>query len=178
MKITSWILAAALGSACFAQEASKAPEPVHYFRLDFVLKELDAGKVINTRAYWISVSTEAGAHIRAGDQVQMKIPNSNSTTSSDIGVSIDCRPPKLLGDEIALSVRADISSLAPNESSDLRPIMRQNQWDSTAVVPLRKPTVIFSSDDPASKRQMQLEVTATPIKAGPGDVKVLPLNGK
>jgi hypothetical protein len=31
------------------------------------------------------------------------------------------------------------------------------------IVPLKKPTVVFSSDDVASKRQMQLELTATPI---------------
>jgi hypothetical protein len=32
------------------------------------------------------------------------------------------------------------------------------------IVPVGKPTVIFSSDDVASKGQMQLELTASPIK--------------
>jgi hypothetical protein len=31
------------------------------------------------------------------------------------------------------------------------------------IVPVKKPTVIFVSDDMSSKRQMQLELTATPI---------------
>jgi hypothetical protein len=31
------------------------------------------------------------------------------------------------------------------------------------IVPLKKPTVIFSSDDLTTKHQMQLELTATPI---------------
>jgi hypothetical protein len=43
------------------------------------------------------------------------------------------------------------------------PTIRQNRWVSTVAVPLKKPTVIFSSDDLTSKRQMQLELTATPI---------------
>jgi hypothetical protein len=30
-------------------------------------------------------------------------------------------------------------------------------------VPIRKPTVIFSSDDTTTKHQMQVELTATPI---------------
>jgi hypothetical protein len=43
------------------------------------------------------------------------------------------------------------------------PSIRSNSWSSVVIVPLKTPTLIFSSDDPASKRQMQLELTATPI---------------
>ena len=43
------------------------------------------------------------------------------------------------------------------------PMIRQNRWTSNVVVPLKKPTVIFSSDDLTTKHQMQLELTATPI---------------
>jgi hypothetical protein len=31
------------------------------------------------------------------------------------------------------------------------------------VVPIKKPTTVFSSDDPSGNRKMQLELTATPI---------------
>jgi len=41
--------------------------------------------------------------------------------------------------------------------------VRQNKWGSIVLVALRKPTVIFSSDDLTSKHQVQLELTATPI---------------
>jgi hypothetical protein len=44
------------------------------------------------------------------------------------------------------------------------PVIRQVKWNAPVIVPLGKPTVIFSSDDPSSKRQMQLELTARPIK--------------
>ncbi len=44
-----------------------------------------------------------------------------------------------------------------------RPTIRQNRWTSVTIVPLKKPTLLFSSDDPMSKRQMQLELTVTPI---------------
>jgi hypothetical protein len=44
-------------------------------------------------------------------------------------------------------------------------VVRQAKWSSIVLIPIRKgPTVIFSSDDPASKRQLQLEVTATPLQ--------------
>jgi hypothetical protein len=32
-----------------------------------------------------------------------------------------------------------------------------------ATIPLKKPTVLFSSDNLDSKSQMQVEVTATPV---------------
>jgi hypothetical protein len=44
------------------------------------------------------------------------------------------------------------------------PVTRQNQWRSAVVIPVKKPTVVFSSDDVSSKRQLQLELTATPVK--------------
>jgi hypothetical protein len=49
-------------------------------------------------------------------------------------------------------------------SSGLPPVVRTYNWSSTAIVPLRKATQIFSSDDLGSKRKFQLEVTATPVK--------------
>jgi hypothetical protein len=59
-------------------------------------------------------------------------------------------------------VTAEVSSAA--ETTDApAPVIRQVKWNSPVIVPLRKPTIIFSSDDPSSKRQMQLELTAIPI---------------
>jgi len=55
-------------------------------------------------------------------------------------------------------------SAAPaSAGTQLPPTIRQNRWSSSVVVPLSKPTVIFSSDDLTSKRQFQLELTATLI---------------
>ncbi len=44
------------------------------------------------------------------------------------------------------------------------PVIRQNVWDSTVLVPIGKPTVVFSSDDLDSKGKMQVEVTATRVE--------------
>jgi hypothetical protein len=81
-----------------------------------------------------------------------------------VGVNIDFRAIREVQRDLALSVSAEISSI-PSESGEVKPnpIVRQNKWDSSVVVPLKKPTLIFSSDDVSSKRTMQLELTATPI---------------
>ena len=71
-----------------------------------------------------------------------------------------CRPDS----DLALYVTAEISSAATERPADGPPMIRQTKWSSSVLVPLRKPTVVFSLDDPTTKGQMQLEMTATPIK--------------
>jgi hypothetical protein len=58
------------------QEAPTSTEPAKFYRLEFVVKEVEGGKVLNTRSY--SMMTEAtGAiyRIRAGS----KVPVATST---------------------------------------------------------------------------------------------------
>jgi hypothetical protein len=84
-------------------------------------------------------------------------------TYLDVGVNIDCRAAKEIQDQLALNVSAEISGIATEQPSN-QPLIRQTKWESNVIVPLRKPTTIFSSDDPSTKRQTQLELTAIPIK--------------
>jgi hypothetical protein len=86
----------------------------------------------------------------------------------DVGVNIDCRKLEELGDRVGLSILAEISSVMENHeatsSSSLPPIIRNNRWESTVLLPIKQPTILFSSDDPASKRKMQLQLTVMPIQ--------------
>ena len=168
-------LAAAAGAllwtagTCLAQgDAAKPPtEAPKFFHLDFVVKELDAGKVINARHY--SSITAAGdtgfcsCTMRSGNKVPVTTEGAAGApvlTYIDVGVNIDCRAVKEIEGSLALNLTAEISNTA---NATHPPIIRQTKWSSNAVVPIGKPTVIFSADDLASKGQMQLELTATPI---------------
>jgi len=152
---------------CLAQgEGAKATaEQPKYFHLDLVVKELDGGKVINARRYSTTVSTDAGTSvIRTGNKVPVTtgVSGSDNTqfTYVDVGVNIDCRGAKEIGTDLALFVGAEISSAA---TASLHPLIRQTKWSSNVIVPIGRPTVVFSSDDVTTKGQMQLEVTATPV---------------
>jgi hypothetical protein len=88
-----------------------------------------------------------------------------------VGVNIDCRSIKEAQRDLSLYVAAEISSL-PSEpdqqpttaaTTRMAPAVRQNRWSSWVIVPLKRPTLIFSSDDPTSKRQMQVDLTVAPI---------------
>ena len=153
-----------VAGACLAQDADKS-ELEKFFRLDFVVKELDAGKTVNSRSYFMIVGTpdKGVREIRTGNKVPFEVSTGN-WTQIDVGTSFDCSRVKEVPDGLSLIVTAEVTSILENPTAGpSHPIVRQNKWNSTVMVPLRKPTVIFSSDDVASKRQMQVELTATPI---------------
>lgn len=158
---------------CAAQgEGGKSGnEPPKYFHLDFVVQELEGGKVANARHYTTSVATgdAYNCQVRTGSKVAVQTGSSgnNSTqfTYIDVGVSIDCRAAREIDGSLALGVTAEVSSAGPARNPETPPLIRQNKWSSNVIVPIGKPTVIFSSDDVTSKGQMQLELTATLIPA-------------
>lgn len=153
---------------CLAQ--SDKPDE-KFYKLDFVAKELDGGKVTNSRTYSLLISnaiTTKGGSVRVGSRLPIQSPpGTGSFQYYDLGVNIDCRPVREIGSQLALDVNAEISSVVQGSDTaapTLPPVVRQNKWSSSALIPVGKPAVIFSSDDPSSKRTMQIEVTATPLK--------------
>ena len=162
-----WILTGVLllAHTSFAQTERESPNG--FFHLDFVTKELDDNKVINTRTYSLTVSDKAPGSIRTGSRVPVSTGNNPTQfTYIDLGVNIDCRDVRELPGQLTLSVSADISAAntETGSSSNPNPVIRQYKWGSTVIVPFRKATHIFSSEDLGSKRKFQLELTATPIK--------------
>jgi hypothetical protein len=177
-KITVLVLAGLMSLPCLAQSNGSTPDkqpaavaPKNFYQLNFVVRELESERVINSRSYSMILRSgnERGA-IRAGE----KVPYTSSTGANamwqqiDVGVNIDCRKLEELGDRVGLSILAEISSVMENHeatsSSSLPPIIRNNRWESTVLLPIRQPTILFSSDDPASKRKMQLQLTVMPIQ--------------
>ena len=149
---------ALIAGTCLAQEAA----PPKFYKLDFVVKEVEGTKVINARTYSGVISTEHSCSIRTGSKVPYS--TGNQYTFLDVGVSIDCRSVKETPGGLTMNVDADISSVLESTTpTNLPPTVRQNKWASYVVVPIKKPTVLFSSDDLTTRHQMQVEVTATPI---------------
>jgi len=161
-------LLACMAGAGFAQDeaAKAAAEHARYYHLDYAVKELDGGKLINARHYWTTV--EVGSHpacsIRTGSKVPIATSDKDTGfTYIDVGVSIDCSNVQETDGSLAISVAAEISTIAPQGNSK-QPLIRQNKWNGKALVPVGKATAIFSSDDVSSKGQIQLELTATPLR--------------
>lgn len=166
--------ACAFAAVVFASHgwAQPAEPPGKFYKLTFVVKEVEFDRTVNSRTYQTMVSTDRtnnpGCSIRAGSKLSIpSSPSSTSTTFVDIGVNIDCSFVRDLDDELSLRVSAEISSIPEDSATKGYHLIRQNRWNSFVVVPLSKPTLIFLSDDVTSnKRQLQVELTASPIRAG------------
>ena len=170
-------LAGLLALQCLGQKNGSTPAqaadaaPKKFYQLNFMVRELENERVINSRQY--SMILRGGAErgsIRSGQKVPY---SSRSGANSEwqqlsVGVNIDCHKLEELGDQVSLYILADLSSVVENHGeaglpSSAPPMIRNNRWESTVLLPVKKPTVLFSSDDPASKRKMQLLLTVTPI---------------
>ena len=178
------ILVPSLGGKVLAQESAKPQEtaktpepPAHFYHLEFVVQETGAdGKPTNSRTYSGTVSTsrtDRGFSTRTGSRVPIATGafgqgDSKNTQFQyiDVGVNIDARDARDEADKLALSLIVDVSSLAgtQNISGVNEPVVRQNKWQASVLVPIGKATVVFTSDVLDSKGGMQLVVTATPVK--------------
>ena len=65
-----------------------------------------------------------------------------------------------------MSVHADLSNfaIAEQQGQSMRPAIRQMKIDASTIATLGKPVVVGVVDDPNSKHQYQLEVTATKLR--------------
>jgi hypothetical protein len=165
-----------LGLLAFAMAAgtclAQTVDATKFYKLEFVVKEVDGTKVVNSRSYFMTVPVEAvGQNIQGGGSIRSsnRIPTLSGPSGPnqqynyiDVGVSIDCRTLHEMQSQVQVYVTADIStsSVEPNFPA---PVVRQYRWNSLVVAQIKKPTVIYASDEANSKSQMQLELTATPI---------------
>jgi hypothetical protein len=185
-------LAPALAPRVGAQENAKAPEtakapepPTHFYHLEFVIQEVGAdGKPTNSRSYSTIVTTDRSDRaaqfgaIRTGSRVPIITGALHGTSGDgklefqyqylDVGVNLDTDSVREIGHQLAFHLKAEVSSLAestPATNSELTndPVVRQNSWQASVVIPLGKPTVVFSSDALQGKGGMQVLVTATPL---------------
>jgi hypothetical protein len=160
----------------FAQEGekaagtAKAPEPPsRYYHLEFAVQELGAdGKVMNSRSYTATVRTgrtEHNSSIRTGSRVPVQ-NSAGGFQYMDIGINIDAVDAREADGKLAVSLTADVSSLASpaGVSQVSTTVVRSNRWQAPVLVPLNKPTVVFRSDALDTKGNMQLVVTATPLQ--------------
>lgn len=161
--LTRYLLAVFfISMSCFGQDAP--PDQSRFYKLEFTVKELSGGKVTNSRSYvTIGRSQNKSQSIRTGDRVPVA-QGINNFSYIDVGVNIDVTDLTQSGNDLRLHVAAEISSAEKNtDPARPEPIIRRTQWSSSVVLPLRKPTVLFSSDSTGSQSQTQLELVATPL---------------
>lgn len=152
--------------------AGNANPPEHFYKLNLTVEEIDdAGKVTNARSFATTLKTAPGftQSVRTGDRVPVATGTSGSNTQYtyiDSGVDMDISQVKDSGNQLSFRLTANVSSFAKAGATIgavQEPIIRQNKWDSAVLIPIGKPTVVFSADDLNDKGKMQVELTATRV---------------
>lgn len=140
------------------------------YRLDFVIREMDDGKVVNSRNYsMIMTSTDERGRtmgeVRAGSRIPVNVGD-KGIQYVDVGVNINSRLYVLDSGALLLDSSIEVSSLATPEGAGqgANPIIRQFRSNTTGEMTVGKASQISLLDDPVSKRRFQIEVTATKLK--------------
>ncbi|HTB98016.1 MAG TPA: hypothetical protein VK716_13470 [Terracidiphilus sp.] len=176
------LFALAMPRASRAQDAPK-PNPAgtsavsetRFYHLEFQVQELGAdNKPVNSRTYTTTVSTDRDfrGSIRTGSRIPIATGSSAEGPSAnvqfqyvDVGINFDLSHVVEIGHQISLDLSADVSSLAGARDPTLyQPVIRQNKWHAFVLVPVGKPSTVFTSDSLDSKGSMQVIMTATPIQ--------------
>lgn len=136
--------------------------PLSFYKLEFVLREVQDGKTINSRNYMLTVENNDRAETKTGARVPVR-SGMNGFQYMDLGVNINCR---VVGrnDYASIKMSVEISSVAAAEANDSQPVVRSMRTEMAAVVPLGKPTLIGFMDDVNSTKRYEIAVTATKLK--------------
>jgi len=144
-------------------EGTRHEVTIEPYRLDFLISEMEDGKRINSRQYSMNLDTNDGYEIKIGTRVPVDTKD-GEFQYLDVGINLFARLFERNG-QLELTARAESSSLVPpGQGSESHPVVRQMKIEGSTIVMNDKPIVMGIVDDPNSKRQFQLEVTATKLK--------------
>ena len=195
MKIfTKVIVVLALVSSLAAQQAAKdtsdqaakdQPAKVladgngltgNFFKLAFVMYELNDGKRTNQRDYMMIGRAE---NLPSSIRVSTRVPiytevkgGDKSYTYIDAGLNIRCSLKEQVDRRLQFHCDIELSSFmrpeqiagAIGQSGPEAPVMRTTRTESWALLTLGKPAILTTVDDVNSARRIQVEVTATKIE--------------
>jgi hypothetical protein len=137
------------------------------YHVDFSLNELADGKKINTRHYSMNIASQHSMGeqvLNIGSRVPLLHPEAGKVDYIDLGTNIRVLMEfPYQGAEAAVTVRANITTLAdPNETGQNPPLRQMTLSGSTPLI-LDKTMTIASADDPDSRHEFRLEMTVTKL---------------
>ena len=140
----------------------------NFFKLAFVMYEVDDGKRTNQRDYMMIGRTDnQPSTIRISTRVPV-YTEEKKMTYVDAGLTIRCSMKEQVDRRLQLHCDIEISSFVRPEqiassgnTGPAAPVMRTARTESWALLALSKPAILTTVDDVNSAKRMQIEVTAT-----------------
>jgi hypothetical protein len=145
----------------------------NFFKLAFVMYELDDAKRTNQRDYMMIGRTD---NHPSSIRVATKVPittlekgDEKQYTYTDVGLRINCSMKEQVDRRLQLQCDIEISSFirpeqianATGNAGLAAPFIRTTRTESWALLTMGKPAILNTVDDINSTKRMQIEVTAT-----------------
>jgi len=192
--LTRILLMVALGGSLLAQQPAKdtagqpaKDQPVkpevlaggdgltgNFYKLAFVMYELDDGKRINQRDYMMVIRAEnPSSSIRVSTRVPIyteEVKENKKITYIDVGLAIRSSLKEQVDRRLQFHCDIELSSFvrpdqvaSSGSAGSVAPVLRTTRTESWALLTLGKPAVLTTVDDVNSTKRMQIEVTATKV---------------
>lgn len=157
------------------QEPKQAPKERHVYKLDYTIVELENGKKTDSKDYTMLVDNTRVGRLRVGTRVPIQTGPQANVQYMDVGVNFDARVTDISETLVGVSTTADFTSViagptAPAKEGDRSnyvgggPILRSYRSENEMALPLGKQAVLFTADEPNSKRSFQILLTASAVR--------------
>jgi hypothetical protein len=169
MRISAWMMAAALMGAGLTVHAQDARDQLPY-KVDFTIRDTgDAGGKTG-RKYSLLVNRNVKSTFKVGNRVPVATGGTNGGTLVntqftyiDVGMNIECVVADA-GSRFAIHGDLDISTAVmpdKNVTALQNPTISQIRLNMDTTVAPGKPTIVASFDDPVTARKFDIDVTIT-----------------
>jgi hypothetical protein len=169
------IFSLTLTPAAVGAQSSQGTQPKAIYRVEYLIRELENGKVANTRNYIVMVEISQGerkwGRFRAGNDVPFVTEAVGNTGSAkiqykDVGISVMC---SIFGSEGALTLETSFNSSAAVQARTVlgadapegNPVFRTISLDDQAPIELGKQVLVGRVDDVATNRTYEIEAIVT-----------------
>ena len=144
------------------QQPPSPPAGQTIYRLEYTVTEMEGAKRLQARNYSLQVIDRSDARMRVGNRIPITTGN-EQVQYMDIGVNIDARATMIDAHTVRVRTNIEVNSLASTESSR-RPIIRNFNNMVETSIPLDKPIMLTSQDEPGTSTTFQVSLTARIVK--------------
>ena len=171
LKRIALILLAASAIAAAQDKAPPPPPPpppppgrAVVYRLEYTITETEGTKKVNARTYTMLVEDHKSGSIRVGNKVPLQNKD-GAIQYFDVGVNIDGRPTAIDSASVRLNTIIENTSVVVAEAATAKaPVVRNLRNSIELGLPLDKPVVLTTQDDPGSNTTIQVQVLAKQVK--------------
>jgi hypothetical protein len=141
------------------------------YRLEFKISETADGKK-TSKTYTLLTEPKQKGKLRIGSKVPIKTSETKSETAytyTDVGKNIDCLIRSESEHTVSVGLAIEVSTVATDEhvgagSAPTSPVIDGVHVETNVTLQLGTPTVVSNFQDPVTKRDFQIEATATRTK--------------